>query len=803
MPQSEQGRGSQSPQGPDDSRDSPVRELERLSIHSENRDKDKGANEAEATMHDAMVTSPPSQERLAINTLEDLKRKCHQREQEFNVAVQEQDDEDQERALENLTAAQERVDRYREVCKKRYPTRLEFYTWDEIEQRNRQFNMACRNAEGSSKEDHYVPKDLPVLQVVGSDKWHPNKAVHLSAEMFLRAFTKELKSCGLDVKKHWNRLLPKCLNDAQNLWLDGVLEEDEHCTWQEIRTKLVQKYDTPEQQLRGKEACVHMKQKKGEKIATYVRRFYQRCIEAEFDQYDQVMIVVLLCSLDKKTQAQNLCNVKFGPNYLKTQKLEDIVEYLAGLQLHDSDGEKRQRDDEDVDMLPAKRLSRPTHQEKDKKPFIKKPIKPCDFCGRPRENSNHRCNEFREAKGLAPLPDLPPAKKINRGATIVDDDIDDSLPCKSAKISRDVKDELLIPVTIEGQRIHALLDDGANFSAIDSSFCAKHKIKYSCVKGFIQLAAADKRVRRIGLTRPLDIWYNGRHIKRQLEVMNLANGKVASIGKNLFADFGIGYTGLAFTWKDAMEEESEKEVNDEPVPNEAPAGTKEEQEIFRQLIEPSLKRNSQIPKDALCPYPEAVISLPTNVVCYRQQYTIAYKQRPIVQEAINKWLTECTITEVPADADNRWNTPLTLAPKKDSQGKMTGHRPCLDPRLINEHLTDDKHRIPLITEIFDQLAGSKVYTTLDLASAFHRFPIKPEDRHKTAFTAPHGMRYMFKGCPFGLKPISSKFQRVMDKLFRDLPYVNTAISPIGVKSSMPNPGLCHAPLKTSKPISGS
>lgn len=300
MPQSEQDRSSQSPHPQEESRESPVREMERLSIRGEKMDKDKEANEAEAVTHDAMVTSPPSPERLAINTLEDLKLKCLQREQEFNIAVQEQDEQGQESALDNLTAAQERIDKYREACKKRYPTRLEFYTWDEIEQCNRQFNLACRNSEGSSKEDHYVPKDLPVLQVVGSDKWHPNKAVHLSAEMFLRAFTKELKSCGLDVRKHWNRLLPKCLNDAQNLWLDGVLEEDEHCNWQEIRTKLVRKYDTPEQQLRGKEACVHMKQKKGEKIATYVRRFYQRCIEAEFDQFDQVMIVVLLCSLDKK-----------------------------------------------------------------------------------------------------------------------------------------------------------------------------------------------------------------------------------------------------------------------------------------------------------------------------------------------------------------------------------------------------------------------------------------------------------------------------------------------------------------------
>ncbi|KAJ8651275.1 hypothetical protein O0I10_013245, partial [Lichtheimia ornata] len=30
---------------------------------------------------------------------------------------------------------------------------------------------------------------------------------------------------------------------------------------------------------------------------------------------------------------------------------------------------------------------------------------------------------------------------------------------------------------------------------------------------------------------------------------------------------------------------------------------------------------------------------------------------------------------------------------------------------------------------------------------------------------------MFRGCPFGLKPISSTFQRTMNIIFHDLPHV--------------------------------
>ena len=76
-----------------------------------------------------------------------------------------------------------------------------------------------------------------------------------------------------------------------------------------------------------------------------------------------------------------------------------------------------------------------------------------------------------------------------------------------------------------------------------------------------------------------------------------------------------------------------------------------------------------------------------------------------------------------------------MTDKRNSQGEVTGKRICLDVRLLNNQLvTNDKHPLPLIKEIFDDLAGSTVFMTIDLSSAYHRFHIKKEFQNHTAFT---------------------------------------------------------------------
>lgn len=140
-------------------------------------------------------------------------------------------------------------------------------------------------------------------------------------------------------------------------------------------------------------------------------------------------------------------------------------------------------------------------------------------------------------------------------------------------------------------------------------------------------------------------------------------------------------------------------------------------------IQPSLEWNKQVPNTSLCTLPEALVQIPTplGVVCHRSQYHIADSLYNMVKDNIKLWLEDGTIVEIPANADNSWNNPLALAPKEIANGKYTRKRPCLDPRLINQHLPDDRHRIPLIGDIYEKLASAAVYNTLDLASTFTRF----------------------------------------------------------------------------------
>ena len=51
--------------------------------------------------------------------------------------------------------------------------------------------------------------------------------------------------------------------------------------------------------------------------------------------------------------------------------------------------------------------------------------------------------------------------------------------------------------------------------------------------------------------------------------------------------------------------------------------------------------------------------------------------------------------------------------------------------------------MPRIDELFDQLQGAKVFSSIDLQSAYYQVRLKPDDVPKTAFTTPTGL-YEFR-----------------------------------------------------------
>ena len=75
-----------------------------------------------------------------------------------------------------------------------------------------------------------------------------------------------------------------------------------------------------------------------------------------------------------------------------------------------------------------------------------------------------------------------------------------------------------------------------------------------------------------------------------------------------------------------------------------------------------------------------------------------------------------------------YNSPILLVPKKSQNENIKKWRLVVDFRQLNKKLSPDKYPLPRIDDILDQLGRTKYFTTLDLMSGFHQFPLQKEAR---------------------------------------------------------------------------
>jgi hypothetical protein len=76
-----------------------------------------------------------------------------------------------------------------------------------------------------------------------------------------------------------------------------------------------------------------------------------------------------------------------------------------------------------------------------------------------------------------------------------------------------------------------------------------------------------------------------------------------------------------------------------------------------------------------------------------------------------------------------WGSPALFVKKKDGSLWM-----CVDHRPLNAVTIKNKYSLPRIDVLFDQLAGAKVFSNIDLRSGYHQIKIRASDVPKTAFS---------------------------------------------------------------------
>jgi hypothetical protein len=106
-----------------------------------------------------------------------------------------------------------------------------------------------------------------------------------------------------------------------------------------------------------------------------------------------------------------------------------------------------------------------------------------------------------------------------------------------------------------------------------------------------------------------------------------------------------------------------------------------------------------------------------------------------------------------------WGSPAVFMKKKDG-----GLRMCVDYRLLNAVTIKNKYSLPYIDVLFDQLAGAKVFSKIDLRSGYHQIKIRASNIPKTTFSTRYGL-YEFLVMSFGLTNAPAYFMYLLNSVF--------------------------------------
>ena len=158
---------------------------------------------------------------------------------------------------------------------------------------------------------------------------------------------------------------------------------------------------------------------------------------------------------------------------------------------------------------------------------------------------------------------------------------------------------------------------------------------------------------------------------------------------------------------------------------------------------------------------------------------IPYHLESRVKELIGEMLQNDVIEEHPLGEPAPWVSNIVIAPKDDGDIRIT-----LDAKNVNRAILSSNYPIPRQEDVKAKMGGSKVFSKLDLKSAFWQLNLDRKSRPLTVF---HGLgkMYPYKRLVMGLKPAQGELNAAMQPLFSHMSEVHVIHNDIVVATS------CH------------
>ncbi|UYV67424.1 hypothetical protein LAZ67_5000530, partial [Cordylochernes scorpioides] len=153
--------------------------------------------------------------------------------------------------------------------------------------------------------------------------------------------------------------------------------------------------------------------------------------------------------------------------------------------------------------------------------------------------------------------------------------------------------------------------------------------------------------------------------------------------------------------------------------------------------------------------PVKIHTISDKIIALRPYRASLVDQREI-QEQVNQMLKFGIIEP----SFSPYASPVTLVTKKDKTKRF-----CVDFRKLNEIICPDVHPLPLIETVLDKLAHAKIFTNVDISSAFWQVEIEPSSRNLLAFVTLEG-QYQFSRLPFGLRNSPQIYERALSQVIQ-------------------------------------
>ena len=375
----------------------------------------------------------------------------------------------------------------------------------------------------------------------------------------------------------------------------------------------------------------------------------------------------------------------------------------------------------------------------------------CYRCGRAGHMSrectvtkNKKCNNCGKEGHFAKMCKTKRTHKVNRVTTTVTHQGPSDSEDDHVFTVNDCAAEGTLSILINNQPVDMLIDSGASCNIVTES-----KFEQLKSKSYIKLQRPEKRVYPFGSTTPLHVKgiftaeFKANETSETITatVQVIEEAQICVLGRHTAVKLGLLHIGPI------------EHVNT-VQPQDTTAFTADIEDKYKDCFQGLGKlKDFQLKlhvDDSIQPVAQPVRRIPFSV---RKQVEMKLKQ-----------LEEDDVIER-VNGPTPWVSPLVVVHGKKEP------RLCVDMRRANEAIVRERHPIPVIDEILEDMTGATVFSKLDLKWGYHQIELEPESRPLTTFVTHTGL-WRYKRLMFGISSAPEIYQHIIGQVLQGIPGVH-------------------------------